>query len=110
MKTLLQILYCIICFVLSAVILFHLAIILTTAITTNHFDLQILIFLLISLILLLGLWSVLLFKIPFYLKVFIGIFLCLIGINYIKLTNLIPSVSKVIDIGYKIDKGEFVKF
>lgn len=105
MKTMLQILYTIICLLLSAIILFHLAIILITAITTNNFDAQILIFLLISLILIFGLWSVLIFKTQFHLKVLSAIFLCIIGINYIKLTSLIPSVNKVLEIEYHIDKG-----
>lgn len=77
-----------------------------TAVTTNNFDWQILLFLFLSLILIFGFWSLLKLQISLLLKVIIFVLLCITVFNYVKFTSLIPSVKKVLDIEYCIDRGD----
>lgn len=107
MKNLLMVLYCVICFLLSVLILFHIAIIMTTAITTSNLDWQILFFVFLSLFIILGFWSLVRIQISFLLKIIIFVLLCIVVFNYVKLTSIIPTVNKVMNIEYCIDRGAF---
>lgn len=107
MKKLSMVLYCVICFLLSILILFNVAIIIMTAITTVNLDWQILFFVVLSLFIIFGFWSLVKIPISFLLKFIIVVLLSVVVLNYVKLTSIIPTVNKVMNIEYCIDKGNF---
>lgn len=107
MKDLLTVLYFVICFLLYIIILFHVAIIMTTAITTSNLDWQILFFVFLSLFIIFGFWSLVKVQISFLLKFIIFVLLSVVVLNYVKLTSIIPTVNKVMNIEYCIDRGYF---
>lgn len=100
----LKILYCIFCMICTSVVTFHTLIILTHSIFTG-FDFQIFLFTLFSLTLVAGFWSLLFVKISFKCKIVIFILLFFTQLNYIQLSALLPSISRIIDMNLCLDNG-----
>ena len=90
---------------ISLFILFHVFLISLTALTTNNFDWQILGFIILSVSIIM--FWILLFKlkIRLFIKFLVFIFLGIITMNYMFISLLIPSVNKIIEIQYCIDRG-----
>lgn len=101
-KIIFIILYTIFCFLVTVFIAYNLFIVCMHSIfTDNGFDFQIIFYIILSLSIFIGLWSMIFIKIPFLQKVgiFIVFLICIIC------SYKIPSVIRVFEMDYCIDTG-----
>lgn len=73
--------------------------------TDNGFDFQIILYIFLSFMLVIGLWSLIFVKIKPVFKFLIFLLLLSIQVNYLKLAILLPSVNKIFDMELCIDMG-----
>ena len=105
MKTIGYALYIIACFVFTISVLFHVSMILIPVIVTRNIDWQICLFLFLSILFISSFVCLFFVNLKLHWKCIIFISLCLFGVNYIPLTILIPSVSKIIEMNLCVDRG-----
>lgn len=91
-----MIVYYIFCIISTVIVVLHCGIIFFHSIF-SIFDFQVLIFLLLSFLLIVGFWMLLFVRIHLAAKCFIFTLLLCIQLNYIELSTKIPTVNRIID-------------
>lgn len=98
--------YGIFCTMFSLYIMFFLFIVLLHSFfTDNGFDIQIVLYTILSVALIIGFWSLIFIKIKLIFKVLIFLLLLIIQLNYLEISMFIPSVKKIFDMELCIDMG-----
>ncbi len=102
----LKILYSVFCTICTLFIAYNIFIVFAHSFfNDNGFDFQIILYTILSMMLILGFWSLIFLKIKPIFQVLIFLLLLGIQINYLKLVLLLPSVNKIFSMELCIDMG-----
>ena len=93
------------CTISTFILVFYATITVITAFVTNNLDIQIFAFLLLALVLIVAFVGILFYKKSNSLKSIFIFLIFLLQCSFIKYSLLIPTVNKIINIQYCIDKG-----
>ncbi len=100
------ILYCGFCLLSTLFIAYSMFIVLMHSIFSDDgFDFQIIFFVLLSVLLVIGLWSLLFIKVKIFVKILIFLLLLSVQWGYLNISTFLPSVKKVFDMDFCMDSG-----